>query len=99
MAYDPALTYKIAIDIYGTFKDSTKMYEPFTEIAQSYNLFIANGVPSDKIKIAAIVYEDIPRAVLSNAAFHDEYRIDNPNILALALQELKKVGVEFCLCG
>jgi hypothetical protein len=56
-------------------------------------------VPSDKIKIAAIVYEDIPRAVLSNAAFHDEYRIDNPNILALALQELKKVGVEFCLCG
>jgi len=97
MTYDPPLTYKIAIDIYGTFKDSTKMYEPFTEIARTYNLFIANGVPADKIKIAAIVYEDIPRAVLSNAAFYDEYGIDNLNILAL--HELKKVGVEFYLCG
>jgi len=73
------------------------MYESVTEIARTYNLFIANGVPADKIKIAAIVYEDIPRAVLSDAAFYDEYGIDNLNILAL--HELKKVGVEFYLCG
>jgi intracellular sulfur oxidation DsrE/DsrF family protein len=97
MTYDPALTYKIAIDVYGTFKDSTKIYEPFTEIARTYNLFIANGVPADKIKIAAIVHGGLSRAVLSNAAFQEKYGIDNPTISAL--QELKKVGVEFYLCG
>ncbi len=97
MPYDPALTYKIAIDIYGTFKDSAMVYEPFTEIARTYNLHIANGVPAEKIKIAAIVHGGLSRAVLSNEAYKEKYGIDNPNILAL--QELKKVGVEFYLCG
>lgn len=97
MSYDPTLTYKIALDIYGTFKDSTKMYDQFTEIARTYNLFIANGVPAEKIKIAAIVHGGISRAVLSNTAFKAKYGVDNPTILAL--QELKKVGVEFYLCG
>jgi len=97
MPYDPAITYKIAIDIYGTFKDSTKVYEPFTEIARTYNLHIANGVPAEKIKITAIVHGGLSRAVLSNEAYKEKYGIDNPNILAL--QELKKVGVEFYLCG
>ena len=97
MPYDPAITYKIAIDIYGNFKDSTKVYEPFTEIARTYNLHIANGVPAEKIKIAAIVHGGLSRAVLSNVAYKEKYGIDNPNILAL--QELKKVGVEFYLCG
>ena len=33
MPYDPSLSYKIAIDVYGSLKDSTKIHEPFTEIA------------------------------------------------------------------
>jgi intracellular sulfur oxidation DsrE/DsrF family protein len=97
MPYDSALTYKIAIDIYGTFKDSTKVYQPFTEIARTYNLHIANGVPAEKIKIAAVIHGGLSKAVLSNDAYQEKYGIDNPNMVAL--QELKKVGVEFYLCG
>jgi intracellular sulfur oxidation DsrE/DsrF family protein len=97
MPYDPSITYKIAIDVYGTFKDSTKVYEPFTEIARTYNLHIANGVPANKIKIAAIIHGGLSEAVINNDAYKEKYGIDNPNILAL--QELKKVGVEFYLCG
>lgn len=97
MPYDSALTYKIAIDIYGTFKDSTKVYQPFTEIARTYNLLVANGVPAEKIKIAAVIHGGLSKAVLSNYAYQEKYGIGNPNMMAL--QELKKVGVEFYLCG
>ncbi|GAA0879293.1 hypothetical protein GCM10009119_22610 [Algoriphagus jejuensis] len=97
MSYDPSLTYKIAIDVYGSLKDSTKIHEPFTEIARTYNLHIANGVPADKIKIAAVIHGGLSKAVMSNDAYREKYKIDNPTILAL--QELKKVGVEFYLCG
>lgn len=97
MPYDSAQTYKIAIDLYYSFKDSTKVYEPFTEIACTYNLHFANGVPADKIKIAAVIPEGLSKAVISNDAYHEKYRINNPNMLAL--QELKKVDVEVYLCG
>lgn len=97
MPYDPSLTYKIAIDVYGSLKDSTKLHEPFTEIARTYNLHIANGVPADRIKIAAIIHGGLSKAVMSNAAYRAKYGIDNPTILAL--YELQKVGVEFYLCG
>ena len=97
MPYDPSLSYKIAIDVYGSLKDSTKIHEPFTEIARTYNLFIANGVPADKIKIAAIIHGGLSKAVINNEAYREKYGVDNPALLAL--QELKKVGVDFYLCG
>ncbi len=97
MPYDPSLSYKIAIDVYGSLKDSTKIHEPFTEIARTYNLFIANGVPAYKIKIAAIIHGGLSKAVINNEAYREKYGVDNPALLAL--QELKKVGVEFYLCG
>jgi len=97
MPYDPSLTYKIAIDVYGSLKDSTKIHEPFTEIARAYNLFIANGVPADKIKIAAVIHGGLSKAVVNNEAYRKKYGIDNPTLLAI--RELKKVGVEFYLCG
>ena len=52
---------------------------------------------AEKIKIAAIVHGGLSRAVLNNEAYKEKYGIDNPNIVAI--QELKKVGVEFYLCG
>ena len=97
MPYDPSLTYKIAIDVYGSLQDSTKIHEPFTEIARTYNLHIAHGVSADKIKIVAIIHGGLSNAVLSNAAYREKYGVDNPTIFAV--QEMKKVGVEFYLCS
>lgn len=97
MPYDPTLDYKIAIDVYGTVKDSTKMHSAFTEIARTYNLHIANGVPADKIEIVAVIHGGMSLAASTNVAYQEKYGIDNPNILAI--KELEKVGVKFLMCG
>ena len=97
MPYDPSLDYKIAIDVYGTVKDSTKMHSAFTEIARTYNLHIANGVPADKIEIVTVIHGGMSLAAGTNEAYQEKYGIDNPNILAI--KELEKVGVKFLMCG
>ena len=97
MPYDPSLDYKIAIDAYGTVKDSTKIHSVFTEIARTYNLHIANGVPADKIEIVAVIHGGLSLAAGTDAAYQEKYGLDNPNILAI--KELEKVGVKFLMCG
>ncbi|MFC3879131.1 DsrE family protein [Algoriphagus namhaensis] len=97
MPYDPSLDYKIAIDVYGSVKDSTKIHSTFTEIARTYNLHIANGVPADKIEIVAVIHGGMSLAAGTHEAYQEKYGIDNPNMLAI--QELEKVGVKFLMCG
>lgn len=97
MPYDPSLDYKIAIDVYGSVKDSTQIHSSFTEVARTYNLHIANGVPADKIQIVAVIHGGMSLAAGTNEAYQEKYGLDNPNMLAI--KELEKVGVKFYMCG
>lgn len=97
MPYDPSLDYKIAIDVYGSVKDSTKIHASLLEVARTFNLHVANGVPAEKIQITAVVHGGMSMAVGTNAAYSEKYGIDNPNLLAI--QELEKVGVKFVICS
>ncbi|MHA7131514.1 DsrE family protein [Algoriphagus namhaensis] len=97
MPYDPSLNYKLAIDVYGSVSDSAAIHPTFTEIARTYNLHIANGVPADKIEIVAVIHGGLSLAAGTHAAYQEKYGIDNPNMLAI--EELEKVGVKFLMCG
>ena len=97
MPYNPDIENKIAIDIYGSVKDSTAIQSAFSEIARTFNLHVANGVPADKIQIAAVVHGGMTRAAFTDEAYMEKYGIENPN--TLAIKELEKVGVKFYLCG
>ncbi len=97
LPYDPMLDYKIALDLYGKMRDSTKVHPVFEEVARTYNLHIANGVPADKIHIAAIVHGGIVRAILSEEDYQERYQTANPNLAAI--KALEDVGVKFYACG
>ncbi|EAZ79431.2 hypothetical protein ALPR1_04293 [Algoriphagus machipongonensis] len=97
MPYDPSLEYKVAIDLYGSLKDSTEIHSTFLEVARTYNLNIANGVPADKIKIAAVIHGGLIQAILNESEYESKYSTENPNLAAI--KALEEVGVKFYVCG
>jgi intracellular sulfur oxidation DsrE/DsrF family protein len=97
MTYDPSLEYKVAIDLYGSVKDSTAIQSSILEVARTYNLHIANGVPADKIKIAAVIHGGLIQAILNEGDYESKYKTTNPNLIAI--KALEEVGVQFYVCG
>lgn len=97
MKYNSELEYKIAIDLYGRVKDSTAIHPVILEVARTYNLNIANGVPSEKIKIAAVIHGGLVQAILKEENYQEKYSQPNPNLAAI--KALEEVGVKFYVCG
>ncbi|REG85363.1 DsrE family protein [Algoriphagus antarcticus] len=97
LPYDPTLDYKIALDLYGKVKDSTAIHPVILEVARTYNLTIANGVPADQIQIAAIIHGGLVQAILSEEDYQKKYQTTNPNLAAI--KALEDVGVTFYVCG
>ena len=95
--YDPTLDYKVAIDLYGKVKDSTAIHPVILEVARTYNLGIANGVPSDKLKLVGVVHGGLNEVIFTDEEYQKKYGISNPNLPAI--QKLKDAGVKFYVCG
>ncbi|PZX53308.1 DsrE family protein [Algoriphagus chordae] len=97
MRYDPTLDYKVAIDLYGKINDSTAIHPAILEVARTYNLNIANGVPAEKIQLAAVIHGGLVQAILTDEDYQQKYGLSNPNIVAI--KALEEVGVKFYVCG
>ncbi|ORM59148.1 sulfur reduction protein DsrE [Pantoea brenneri] len=65
-------------------------------VARVVNLYIASGVPADKLKFVVSVTGDATPAMLDNAHFRQFYGIDNPNLKLI--DELNKTGVKVSVC-
>lgn len=97
LRFNPMLEYKIAIDVYEKIKDSTQMNSAIREVARTYNLNIANGVPEDLLEVAVVIHGDAIDAILNNAAYLEKYGRMNPN--ERTIKALKDRGVHFYVCG
>ncbi|WP_051287187.1 DsrE family protein [Algoriphagus mannitolivorans] len=95
--YDPTLDYKVAIDLYGKVKDSTAIHPVILEVARTYNLGIANGVPADKLNLVGVFHGGLNAVIFTDEEYQQKYGIPNPNLPAI--QKLKDVGVKFYVCG
>jgi intracellular sulfur oxidation DsrE/DsrF family protein len=97
MRYNPELDYKVALDLYGKMNDSTQIHAVILEVARTYNLLRANGVPAEKIQMAAVIHGGIVRAILKEEQFQKDYKVPNPNLAAI--KALEDLGVKFYVCG
>ena len=97
MTYEPAITYKVALDLYGTMKDSSAIHPAILEVARTYNLSIANGVPAERIQLAAVIHGGLAQAILNEEEYQHKFSLSNPNLVAL--KALQEVGVKFYVCG
>ncbi|MEB2784723.1 DsrE family protein [Algoriphagus persicinus] len=78
-------------------KDSTAIHPVILEVARTYNLNIANGVPAEKIHIAAVIHGGLVQAILSEEAYQKKYQTSNPNLAAI--KALENAGDKFYVCG
>jgi len=97
MKYDASIDYKIVIDVYDKIQDSSKLHSPIREVARIFNLNVANGVPKEKLKMAAVVHYVGIDAILNDTAYEKKYGIKNPNVEAI--KKLAELGVNFYVCG
>jgi intracellular sulfur oxidation DsrE/DsrF family protein len=97
LTYDPTLEYKVAVDVYGNQKDSTKIHGSLDEVARTFNLHLANGVPKEKLKMAVVIHGMAVYAILNEESYQERFKISNPNLVAL--EALNKAGIELIVCG
>lgn len=95
--YNKDLEYKIAIDIVDEISDSTQVMGTLREVARTYNLNVANGVPKRKLQMAVVLHGGAIQGLLNDEAYQNKYGISNPNAEVIRL--MKKEGIEFYVCA
>jgi intracellular sulfur oxidation DsrE/DsrF family protein len=100
---DPSLKYKIVIDLTAgpkNEKDSIGYREAnwgFGEVGRRLNLHVADGIPVKNIDIVVAVHGFALFSMLNNESYKKKYGVDNPSLTLI--DELKKCGVKFVVCG
>ncbi len=97
LKYNKKLDYKVVIDVTDGVRDSSAVMRTLNEVARSYNLNIANGVPQKKMNMAVVVHGSAIYGILSDEAYQKKFGIPNPNREVIDI--LKKEGIEFYVCS
>lgn len=94
---DPAVDYKIFVDVVSGEDDHTQSLASLDRLARLVNLMGFAKVPPAHVHIVALLDEKAGIAALSNATYRERYHTDNPNLPIL--QALKNAGVELLVCS
>ncbi|WP_455814009.1 DsrE family protein [Pseudomonas graminis] len=104
MHYEPDVAYKPNVN------DSNKIVFQITRaenapqypnlglerVARVVNLYVASGVPAEKLKFVVSVTGEGTPAMLNNEQYHRIYGIDNPNLKLIGALRAKGVDVSVC---
>ncbi|MBX2971290.1 MAG: DsrE family protein [Cyclobacteriaceae bacterium] len=94
---DPSLEYKIVIDLAGGSADPAELNFGLNNIARMINLHASAGVPKEKIQVVVAIHNEAAYTILSNMAYRQKYKVDNPNLGLY--KELQEAGVKLFVCG
>ncbi len=89
--------YKVIFDVY-TNTDKEGVINPLINtVARYLNMHAQNGVPTENMKVAMVMHGKAAKDALSNDAYREKYKIDNPN--AKLISALKEANVDIYVCG
>ena len=94
---DPTLEYKIVIDLAGGSADPAELNLGLNNIARMINLHASAGVPKENIQVVVAVHNEAAYSILTNAAYKEKYKTENPNLGLY--KELQRAGVKLFVCG
>ncbi len=97
LTYNTDLDYKVVIDVWNKITDSTQINGALREVARTYNLNVANGVPVEKLKMAVVVHGPACEAILNDETYQKKYGITNPNLELI--KKMSDDGVKFYVCA
>ncbi|SRR5581483_1885616 len=94
---DPNVTYKVVFDIPSAASKIDEVNPGLETVVRYLNTLAKTGVPAEHRKIAVVFHQKSTPIVMNNEAFRARFGHDNPNISLI--QEMKKAGVDFRVCG
>jgi len=94
---DPNLTYKVLFDVSKAAPKPDQVSPVLDLLARYLNTLDKWNVPAEHRKLAVIFHQTGVQAILNNDVYKEKTGHDNPNIALI--QNLKKAGVEFHVCG
>jgi intracellular sulfur oxidation DsrE/DsrF family protein len=94
---DPNQTYKVLFDVSKAAPKPDQVNPILEALARYLNTLDKWGVPADHRKLAVIFHQGGGQVILNNDVYKERTGHDNPNIALI--QNLKKAGVEFHVCG
>lgn len=96
-AHQPRNNSKIVVDITKGGAPG-KLNSALEKVCRFVNIYAGAGKESAKVDIAVVLHGDATLTVLNHDAYSTRFPTEsNPNLKCLS--ELKKAGVEVCVCG
>lgn len=94
---DPNTRYKLLFEL--TYNDSLvkDINGGLVEIGRIINLHVASGIPKNHLDLVMVVHGPAIYSFYNNDRYRTKYKSDNPNLKII--DELKKAGVKFIVCG
>lgn len=90
--------YKIVFDITAGEKNQTKdMNHAYESVARVINLYGLEGIKKENMEIVVVVHFQATPTILSDEAFNQEFKENNPN--TDVINKLAENGVKFYICG
>lgn len=90
------LSNKVVFQINKSEGEMTSPNRGLERVARVTNLYVAAGVPVEKLDFVVSINSDAVPAALNNEQFRRVYGVDNPNLKLI--DELRKAGVEVSIC-
>ena len=97
MRPDPAVQYKIVIDITSGPAGADLLNPALNNVARMLNLHGIAGVPPENLEVVLAIHGDATVAVLHDKAYSERFKIPNPNRDLLAA--LSAANVKLTVCG
>jgi len=94
---DTNKTHKVIFDVFSNNSKEGKVNPLISTVARYLNMHAQQGVKLENMKVALILHGKATKSALSNEAFREKYKTDNPN--AELLKALKNANVEIYVCG
>lgn len=98
-AYQPDAdkTYKIVFSLSKAGKTPADVSPALDHVARAVNLYVASGVPLERLKIVAVAHGPATALALDDEHYRQKFGVDNPNLKLIS--ELREAGVDVSVCA
>jgi len=93
----PDREYKILFDVTKAARTPDQVNPGLEHVARLINLFALAKIPSEKLKIVAVLHRPATAVVLDDRCYREKYQFDNPD--RKPIDALKRAGVLVYVCG
>lgn len=88
--------YQVVFQVQDGHEPEATVNAGLEKVARTVNLYVASGVPLERLKFVVAIAGSATPVVLNNQRYRDKFGVDNPNLPLIA--RLRQAGVVVSVC-